>query len=894
MTVDGATSTLTATTSLEPPPAATTLAPPTAGEPTAAAPTAPRRRWAGRPSRYAVAATALVGLYLLAWLGHFPYVYGWIMDDRTDFLKGLDTIHDWRAAFAYYDALQPYFYLISYVPLASGLSLPSYPLPTFGEHTGQFRFFLLTALLLHTGLLLIWAWFATRVVRSRLVAWLSLLLLATSPTYTLWSPQPESRLLGMPFALPGLWLLLRSDGLRGSKRAIVGWPLLAGSLFGVAQSIHYTSLYLIVPVSVAIWGVRLVRGWRQRAYWLGLAGFVLGCAWLQALVEVVSDFIIGIPWQGGPTATLLELRNIHSSHWSFVGNLQLWQEWFLTQLGLPLLIAVAVGWVLFLRTAPGPGAAQRQAHLELGLGLALALVYLGLSGSMALFRQTSVLQPFLFLFAGLALVDIGRWLSRRRLAGQVAISGALLLGVGLIPWQQAYAVFRGHEGLGRALEWAYANKGDRPLAWLKIAWYGDTGSVATQAELAALPSNAWVMTYFPWQFVSDRPSLLPAIQDTPPLGAWDTLWMTDTIYAEMQAYWPNWDWRVHPVMSQARVYAAADLLQHMQGPPLPVASVTADSAASPEMEPLNVFDHDGSPDHHTAWTSADTPMPHWIAFQLAQPTLVGDIRIVEPTTPNASITRIDSLEVQAADAQGTYQTVWQQDGLQRLPVIAAHWQPTLTTGLRVVVRREVFPWGPSNQAGIEEITLPPYTVVAPAPTRNFPQLTLRSIVPSDGGLLINADATTPETMLVLGGRSIPTRATDTKGQLLAVLDGTHPPPDLGRVLKAYLSDGARVSREVQLTAGPPVLLKVSPDSTQTGQPFGLQPDGTSALSVDCEGAAPGTQVVFDSVPLPTTYGNDRWLTASVPSDLLRAPGHHTIALHNVFGDSNQVAFEITN
>ena len=206
-----------------------------------------------------VLAAAVVLAYATLWLGHFQAVYGWIMDDYSvEWTKGLATIQDWRHAFDPWNALQLSFYLITYLPLKLGLSLPSYPLPVLGEQTGQFRFLLLYTVFLHTALLVVWAWFAAAVTGNRLAALLSLALFATSPTLTLWTPQPESRLLGLPFALVGVWLLLRF----GTGPAPAGWRqtglyFLAGSLFGLAQAIHYTALYLIAPVCLVFWLLRL-------------------------------------------------------------------------------------------------------------------------------------------------------------------------------------------------------------------------------------------------------------------------------------------------------------------------------------------------------------------------------------------------------------------------------------------------------------------------------------------------------------------------------------------------------------------------------------------------------------------------------------------------------------
>src|SRR4051794_3726777 len=91
---------------------------------------------------YWLFAAAIVVGYLLLWLTHFQYVYGAIVDDYFIwYTKGLKTLADWRNAFGAYTTqmnfAQMYAFIISYLPLKSGISLPSYPLPLMGEQTGQ-------------------------------------------------------------------------------------------------------------------------------------------------------------------------------------------------------------------------------------------------------------------------------------------------------------------------------------------------------------------------------------------------------------------------------------------------------------------------------------------------------------------------------------------------------------------------------------------------------------------------------------------------------------------------------------------------------------------------------------------------------------------------------------
>ena len=888
--------------------------------PPTAAPTRPLRATAV----YWLAVVALVAVYLALWLHDFQYVYGWLQDDIYVFDKALDTIHDWRAAFTTgYDAHQPYFYLISYLPLILGLTLPSYPVPPLEGFISQFRFLLLWALLFHAVLLLVWAWFATRLVRSRLVAWLSLLLLATSPTYTLWSPQPESRLVGMPFLLPGLWLLLRSDGLRGSTRAIVGWPLLAGSLFGLAQSLHYTSLYLIAPVSVAIWGVRLVRGWRQGAYWLGLAAFVLGCVWQQALVEFVGDVVIGVPWQHGPTLSLFELRDVtHASPWSTTDNVQLWQDWFLSQMGLPLLIAVAVGWGIYVWRRPSRWVGNRLAHVELGLGLVLALVYLGVSGSMPFFRQTSVLQPFFFLFAGLALVEVGRWLSRRRLAGQVAISGALLLGAGVIPWQQAYAVFEGHRALGRALVWANTYKGDRPLVMYVNDASNVTDSSLGLSDFAA--QNSVVLTYFPWRLLSEYPLWLAYGTDAQPLVSWPTLYATDTLYAEQRSF-GHIDYRAEPMIADVRVFDAQTLAAPLAAPPLAIESVTADSTQSQLDDPANVLNRTLGSDPSASgtklgWASADAPGPHALEFTFATAVPLSRLQIVQTPEPNVTqptlkIARIDRVHIDVADDSGAYTTVWSGADLTHQTLLSAAWAPRPTRQLRIVVDGAVLPAERTNVVTIERVVFPGFAVIPP-PRQALPPPQIATIEPSttpagprdqDLTVTIHGVAAVPGTVATLD--TTPLQTTWGNDQLLTAFVPRTLLAEAGRHT-ITLRNEAGESNAVDFTVGDPapdptsaaasaaasadplVLLQVSPSDVHVGNQVGVQPNGQAAISISAQNAGTGTVVILDGQPLPTVVGDASWVTATLPGDIYQHAGSHQVYLRDGARRSNPFAFTV--
>ena len=199
----------------------------------------------------------------------------------------------------------------------------------------------------------------------------------------------------------------------------------------------------------------------------------------------------------------------------------------------------------------------------------------------------------------------------------------------MVPWTQAAAVFQAHQSLGRALEWAYANRGDHALHWLQIAWFGGQNEVLQPVDLAQLPDDSWLMSYYPVSFVDSNSRLQPALARTPAVASWPSLYATDTLRMEHRGYGYN-DWRADPLLRDIRIVEVGALRAALQGAPLAVAAVTADSQAFPSAEPGNVFDHDVAPDGMGAWISAVSPGSHSLEIALAQPALLGAVDVVLP------------------------------------------------------------------------------------------------------------------------------------------------------------------------------------------------------------------------------------------------------------------------
>ena len=88
------------------------------------------------------------------------------------------------------------------------------------------------------------------------------------------------------------------------------------------------------------------------------------------------------------------------------------------------------------------------------------------------------------------------------------------------------------------------------------------------------------------------------------------------------------------------------------------------------------------------------------------------------------------------------------------------------------------------------------------------------------------------------------------------------------------------------------LLELYPDHTQAEIRFNVQPDGRAAIAVSCRGATPDTEIVFDTVGLPTVFVSETLLTAYVPSELYRRPACLSVHLRADRVESNSLVFQV--
>lgn len=84
----------------------------------------------------------------------------------------------------------------------------------------------------------------------------------------------------------------------------------------------------------------------------------------------------------------------------------------------------------------------------------------------------------------------------------------------------------------------------------------------------------------------------------------------------------------------------------------------------------------------------------------------------------------------------------------------------------------------------------------------------------------------------------------------------------------------------------PSISRLWPESTIAGRPINLQPDGSSALSVDGLNFRMGAVVYFDGIPLTTAWGGRTTVSATIPQAMLAMPRRVRIEVRN---PDNQVS-----
>jgi len=677
----------------------------------------PTPSWELSRRGYWQAVGACLALFLGGWLLLFRDVYGLCQDDAWTFLKAVEVAGDWKTAFAGSHYGYPagnvnhlLYLLVTKIPLATGWTFPSFEEHFHFAETARYRFTMLFAVLFQGAGLALWAWVAeTFAPRRREVALLSLVLILLTPTYNYWLPKLDSRLLGLPFALCGLGILIKPV-------RTLEWAFVAGLLLSAACSIHYTAAYLVMPVALAF-SIASVLANRRQGFYLS-AALALGIGAVPLAFEAISYAMFDQKWDQGPFATARGLSRFHTSKLSRWGQLRLWVDLLQSQVGLAAMVAFLAGLVLAARKAVPGVLPVTQTRRMMLLASVVGFGWLLLWGGEAFIRQTSYLQPFVFFFAGVTIVAVAARIadpSRRRVA-----MGLMFALIAARPAIETAHVLVGHAGLGRTLRWVHDNRPASRVYWLASSWAQDP-NIHNLADLDSAPEGAVLIGYYPSIFLTGRPGQRVYLEATPPLFEAPSLWSASALSAEGRGFGHN-PFDSDLLVRTVRVWSVASLREARAWPELPILRVTADSSASPDDAPESVFDHDSRPGR--GWVSADTPGMHTLEVVFQRPTMLGDVFVVERQDdldrgdPRIEFTcRIVKASIDVAAADGVYKTVWLGDGLERDAAVRARWPPTVIQKLKIAIDKSVVSSGPTNQASIEELAFPGHTAVMATKTK---------------------------------------------------------------------------------------------------------------------------------------------------------------------------------
>ncbi|HEX7705169.1 MAG TPA: glycosyltransferase family 4 protein [Thermoanaerobaculia bacterium] len=102
-----------------------------------------------------------------------------------------------------------------------------------------------------------------------------------------------------------------------------------------------------------------------------------------------------------------------------------------------------------------------------------------------------------------------------------------------------------------------------------------------------------------------------------------------------------------------------------------------------------------------------------------------------------------------------------------------------------------------------------------------------------------------------------------------------------------------VRLERQAPLAPPRITILHPPAARAGEGFNLQPDGMSAIAVQCENAGMFTALRFGDAMLRTTFGDAGLVSALIPPELVSTPGQVGVSLVDAIrGSSDAVAFQV--
>jgi len=514
------------------------------------------------------ASAVVITGYFALWLMNFRYVYGWYMDDLYYFDRGTGIVDNPINLFKIWNYTHLNHLIFGTLPVLFDYNIPSLPLPNLESRTGLFWGFLLFSILLHGALIAIWVVTLDRIGLNRFIALSALLLFVTGPTLMFWAPMPDSRMLGLLVFFPGWLIVFTRDPyhLLYIPRRWVRSVFFAGVLFSIAQSLQYTTLYIIFPVLLVYFSYWMVVSYDRASVARLIAACIAGCLTVPILMEVLSA-AAGVPLALGPFMTYLERWNAHRALAVLGQPFAIWLQMFNLQFGIPLcfLAILGIGATIF-NHMNRYGVDGRRLAL-LAIVVLLGLLQQFFSNSQAMFRQVSVLLPFLFIFVAIGAATVASLIPGHR--WRAVFTVVILVAASIIPVRESITVFEAQLGLGKAMNWAWAVAGPHKVRFLRIGWFsvGYTG-IASEPQLRRLAPDDLLVSYYPTDtaglagVVEPNLRIKSVLEQVVPLYSRPTLYTTNSMWCEIHSR-GNPDYRTMPLMSEARIYRVGDILAHL-------------------------------------------------------------------------------------------------------------------------------------------------------------------------------------------------------------------------------------------------------------------------------------------------------------------------------------------
>lgn len=610
---------------------------------------------------YYLLALTLLSIWLLFWLSHFPYLYGWQADDWAGYRKAQATVSDWTAAFTVRaNLMQPFFFLYSYLPILFNWTVPSFENPIYGQFTGNFRFLIFQNIVFHGSMFMLWIWFVTKLCQSYWICLGSLVFFLTLPNINLWVSGLETRLVGLPFVLLAIYLIWEK---RDSWRCLFA----AGFLLWLAQSLHYTALYLIVPFLLIDTGYELLLHKPRHRVLKNAVLILCGIIAPIVILEAVSFWGVLRPLSKGPTASLIMQNKGLRSPFNFLEDLNIWRLYFEKSWGVPLCIFLLIGIAFSLWSQ----SVNKEKLHKLCLICLLGSGYAVTRGGWPFFRMIAPLVPFIGL---LALIGFEHLLKRSR--SLMIVFPLVFLACLIQPVFGTIEVANTLGGYGRLFYFLNSPE----MSAKKVIWYiPRVNKFSLQELIEWYGGDSVIVTEDLAEHFIRSPGDARLFAAVKPIWSHDTVWNSQAVWSE-HFFYSGVDFTKEKFTGQISVYRSKDILQALtKAQPLRVTTVQADSVLEPT-GPRGVFDHDLPLRMRSYWHSEINPKGHWLDINFDREYDLDQLIIVLPIWLGE---RVSQVKIVSIDQAGRENPVWSKDKLESFHLINATWDSIKANRLKI-------------------------------------------------------------------------------------------------------------------------------------------------------------------------------------------------------------------